>query len=164
MALVDLTPDEVAKLTIHDRIALLKSNVIHFCEGLLLFELAEIWLIDEGARSLKLLLTIGIDADTAIRDLCVDMSGSGAIGFVAATGKSHLCEDTSNDSLHRERLRGAKSTLTVPLILHDRVIGAFNVESTEPRAFGEGDRQFLESFGRDVSAIDTLGLQRQRES
>jgi len=37
------------------------------------------------------------------------------------------------------------------------VIGTFNVESPEPRAFGDSDQQFLEIFARDVAvALNTL--------
>ncbi len=47
----------------------------------------------------------------------------------------------------------------MPLILHDEVIGTFNVESPEPRAFTESDLQFLEIFSRDVAvALNTLEL------
>jgi CheY-like chemotaxis protein len=45
------------------------------------------------------------------------------------------------------------------LVLHDEVIGTFNVESPEPRAFSESDLQFLEIFTRDVAlALNTLEL------
>jgi CheY-like chemotaxis protein len=85
--------------------------------------------------------------------------GNGVTGFVAATGKSYLCEDTSEDPLYLEGARDARSSLTVPLTLHDQVIGTFNVESPEPRAFGESDLQFLEIFTRDVAvALNTLEL------
>jgi CheY-like chemotaxis protein len=78
---------------------------------------------------------------------------------VAATGKSYLCEDTAEDPLYIEGFKGAKSSLTVPLILHDQVIGTFNVESPEPHAFTESDLQFLEIFSRDVAAaLNTLEL------
>ena len=44
-------------------------------------------------------------------------------------------------------------------MLHDEVIGTFNVESPEPRAFTESDLQFLEIFARDVAvALNTLEL------
>ena len=47
----------------------------------------------------------------------------------------------------------------MPLLLHDDVIGTFNVESMEPRAFSESDLQFLEIFSRDVAAaLNTLEL------
>jgi CheY-like chemotaxis protein len=49
--------------------------------------------------------------------------------------------------------------LTVPLILHDEVIGTFNVESPVPRAFNESDLQFVEIFCRDLAAaLNTLDL------
>ena len=47
----------------------------------------------------------------------------------------------------------------MPLVWHDEVIGTFNVESPEPRAFSESDLQFLEIFSRDVAvALNTLEL------
>jgi CheY-like chemotaxis protein len=43
--------------------------------------------------------------------------------------------------------------------LHDEVIGTFNVESPQARAFSESDLQFLEIFSRDVAvALNTLEL------
>ncbi len=53
----------------------------------------------------------------------------------------------------------AKSSLTVPLQLHDKVIGIFNIESTQRAAFNEDDRQFAEIFGRYVAiALNILDL------
>jgi CheY-like chemotaxis protein len=61
--------------------------------------------------------------------------------------------------LYIEGCKDAKSSLTVPLIQHDQIIGTFNVESPEPRAFSESDLQFLEIFSRDVAAaLNTLEL------
>ena len=54
---------------------------------------------------------------------------------------------------------GARSSLTVPLTHHERVLGTFNVESTQPNAFSEQDQQFLELFCRDLAlALNTLEL------
>ena len=53
----------------------------------------------------------------------------------------------------------------MPLVLHDEVIGTFNVESPEPRAFSESDLQFLEIFTRDVAvALNTLELLRAEQA
>ena len=102
---------------------------------------------------------MGMDPEAASRELFALPQGNGVTGFVAATGKSYLCEDTTEDPLYLEGVRGRKSSLTVPLLLHDEVIGTFNVESMEPRAFSESDLQFLEIFGRDVAAaLNTLEL------
>ncbi len=159
MTLADLTPEEVMAMPVRDRIELLKSNIVHFTKDLLNFEVAEIRLLDRKTNRLAPLLAVGMDPDAVRRDLLAVPQGNGVTGFVAATGKSYLCEDTTSDPLFLEGVLGAKSSLTVPLSLHDEVIGTFNVESTEPRAFGESDLQFLEIFSRDVAAaLNTLEL------
>jgi CheY-like chemotaxis protein len=49
--------------------------------------------------------------------------------------------------------------LTVPLIFHGTVIGTLNVENSQPDAFDERDRQFLEIYTRNVAAaLNTLEL------
>jgi CheY-like chemotaxis protein len=97
--------------------------------------------------------------EAAGRELFARTQDNGVTGFVAATGKSYLCEDTSEDPLYLEGAVGAKSSLTVPLVLHDEVIGTFNVESPEPGGFTESDMQFLEIFTRDLAvALNTLEL------
>jgi 3'-phosphoadenosine 5'-phosphosulfate sulfotransferase (PAPS reductase)/FAD synthetase len=84
---------------------------------------------------------------------------NGVTGYVAATGRSYFCNDTTKDPLYLEGCKGAKSSLTVPLMLHDQVIGTFNVESPEPGGFSETDVRFLEIFSRDVAAaLNTLEL------
>jgi two-component system, sensor histidine kinase SagS len=56
-------------------------------------------------------------------------------------------------------LEQAKSSLTVPLRLHDKVIGIFNIESRHLAAFNEDDRQIAEIFGRYVAiALNILDL------
>ena len=65
---------------------------------------------------------------------------------MAATGKSYLCENASQDPLYLKAFEGARSSLTVPLLLHNEVIGTFNVESPQPRAFSENDLLFLEIY------------------
>jgi CheY-like chemotaxis protein len=95
----------------------------------------------------------------ATRALFAEPQGNGVTGFVANTGKSYLCEDTANDPLYLPGAPGARSSLTVPLILHDEIQGTFNVESPRPGAFDEHDLQFLELFSREVAvALNTLEL------
>ena len=95
---------------------------------------------------------MGMTDEAARRELRSSITGNGVTGFVAATGKSYLCEDTLEDPLYLEGAQNARSSITVPVMLHDKVTGTFNVESTEPRAFNESDLQFLEIFARDVAA------------
>lgn len=157
--LADLTPEEVFEMAVEDRIELLKSNILQYTKDLLHFDVVEIRLLDQKTGQLEPLLSAGLYQEAADRSLVAEPLNNGVTGFVAATGKSYLCEDTTEDPLYMEGLKGAKSSLTVPLVLHDHVIGTFNVESPEPRAFSESDLQFLEIFSRDVAvALNTLEL------
>jgi len=157
--LPDLTPQEVFNMEIEDRRELLKQNILHYTKDLLSFDVLEVRLLDPKTGRLATLLSVGIEPDAANRPLFAQPQNNGVTGFVAATGKSYLCEDTDEDPLYIRGFEGAKSSLTVPLILHDQVIGTFNVESPESKAFTESDLQFLEIFSRDVAAsLNTLEL------
>lgn len=157
--LADLTAEELLQMSVEERIELLKSNILHYTKDLLKFGVVEIRLLDQKTGRLEPLLSVGMEPEAANRVLHAQPQGNGVTGFVAATGKSYLCEDTTEDPLYLQGSKGAKSSLTVPLVLHDEVIGTFNVESPEPRAFSESDLQFLEIFTRDVAvALNTLEL------
>jgi CheY-like chemotaxis protein/PAS domain-containing protein len=157
--LADLTCDEVAKMTVDERIELLKSNILHCTQDVLHYDVVEIRMLDEKTGHLLPVLAVGMTPEAASRELRAETTGNGVTGFVAATGKSYLCEDTSEDPLYLEGAKGARSSLTVPVMLHDRVTGTLNVESPEARAFTESDLQFLEIFARDVAiALNTLEL------
>jgi CheY-like chemotaxis protein len=159
IALADLSPSEVGDMKVEDRIDLLKSNIQHYTKDLLHFDVIEIRLLDQKTGRLEPLLSVGLKQEAAVRPLYARPQGNGVTGFVASTGKSYLCENTTEDPLYIEGAQGAKSSLTVPLVLHDEVIGTFNVESPEPRAFSESDLQFLEIFARDLAAaLNTLEL------
>jgi len=157
--LADLQPDEVSDMTVEERIELLKGNILQYTENLLHYQVIEIRILDADNQLLQPLLSVGMTPEAEKRVLRPFAKSNGVTGFVAATGKSYLCEDTSEDPLYLEGSTGAASSLTVPLTLHDKVIGTFNVESPKPRAFTESDLQFLEIFTRDLAvAINTLEL------
>lgn len=157
--LADLTPGEIFDMQVDDRIELLKANILHHTQHLLNFNVVEIRLLDEKSGELLPLLAVGMCDEAASRPLFARPQNNGVTGFVASTGKSYLCEDTTEDPLYLQGFAGAKSSLTVPLVFHDQVIGTFNVESPEPRAFSESDLQFLEIFSRNVAAaLNTLEL------
>lgn len=157
--LTDLKPDEIFDMETTARIELLKDNIRHYTADLLNVEIVEVRLLEQSTGNLMPLLSVGIDQAAADRQLFACPQGNGVTGFVAATGKSYLCEDASQDPLYLEAFAGAASSLTVPLILHDAIIGTINVESNKVRAFNSSDLQFLEIFARDVAvALNTLEL------
>jgi CheY-like chemotaxis protein len=157
--LADLTADEVSKMSVEERIELLRANILHCTQDVLHYNVVEIRMLDQNSRQLLPVLAVGMTDEASGRILRADTCNNGVTGFVAATGKSYLCEDTSKDPLYLEGCAGARSSLTVPVMLHDRVTGTLNVESPEPHAFNESDLQFLEIFARDVAiALNTLEL------
>jgi CheY-like chemotaxis protein len=159
LELGDLSLQDILQMSVDDRIDLLKSKILHYTQDLLQFGTVEIRLLDKRTRTLEPLLAVGMDPGAASRALRADPQGNGVTGFVAATGKSYLCEDTQTDPLYLPGAPGARSSLTVPLILHDEILGTFNVESPKPGAFNENDLQFLELFSREVAvAINTFEL------
>ncbi|MDA7951049.1 MAG: response regulator [Pirellulaceae bacterium] len=157
--LADMTTKEVYEMEVSERIEFLKSNILHYTQDLLKFDVVEIRLLNETNGLLENLLSVGIDNEEAKRPLEPKPTGNGVTGFVCSTGKSYLCEDTTDDPLYIKGCTGARSSLTVPLILHEHVIGTFNVESPKPNAFSQSDLQFLEIFSREVAAaINTMQL------
>ena len=158
-SLADLSPVELADMTVDERIELLKSNILHYSKDLLQFDVVEIRLLDRQTGRLEPLLAEGMQPEAEARILYARPEHNGVTGYVAATGHSYFCSDTTKDPLYLEGCKGAKSSLTVPLMLHDQVIGTFNVESPEPGGFTQTDLQFLEIFSRDVAAaLNTLEL------
>jgi PAS domain S-box-containing protein len=154
-----LSPAELSDMTPADRIELLKTNILRYTHELLHYNVVEVRLLDPISGRLEPLITEGITEVAAQRTLYAQPTGNGVTGFVAATGKSYLCPDTATDPLYLEGAAGAKSSLTVPLIYQDQVVGTFNVESPQPNAFSEQDQQFLEIFSREIAdALHTLEL------
>jgi len=155
----DLAPEDLASMKFDERKELLKQKIVQHTKSVLNFETIEIRLLNERTNRLEPLLNVGMTAEAAARELYAEPQGNGVTGFVAATGKSYLCRETSTDCLYLRGAVGACSSLTVPLMHHSRVLGTFNVESTKSNAFSEQDQQFLELFCRDLAvALNTLEL------
>jgi len=157
--LAALSADQLADMSVAERIELLKLNIRRFTRDLLHYEVIEIRLLDPQTGRLEPLVQEGMTPQAANRVLLASCEGQGVTGYVAATGKSYLCPDTAADPLYLPGAPGARSSLTVPLIFQDKVIGTFNVESPKPNAFGEADLQFVEIFSHEIAAaLHTLEL------
>jgi CheY-like chemotaxis protein len=157
--LAALSPEQLSEMSVEERIELLKLNIRRLTHDLLHYDVIKICLLDSQTGRLEPLLQEGMTAGAAERVLYARTEGHGITGHVAATGKSYLCPDTAKNSLYLEGAAGARSSLTVPLIVQDKVIGTFNVESPRLNAFGEEDVKFVETFSREIAAaLHTLQL------
>jgi CheY-like chemotaxis protein len=163
--LAALSPDQLADMSVAERVELLKLNIRRFTRDLLHYEVVEVRLLDPQTGRLEPLVQEGMTPLAANRVLMVGTEDNGVTGYVAATGKSYLCPDTTADPIYIPGAPGAHSSLTVPLIFQDKVIGTFNVESPRPNAFGEDDLQFAEIFSHEIAAaLHTLELLQAEKS
>lgn len=164
-ALNNLETEQLADMSPAERIEVLKHNIRQFIHQLLQYDVIDIRLLDRRTGRLTPLLSEGITPEAGARTLYAKETGNGVTGYVAATGRSYLCTDTANDPRYIEGAVGAKSSLTVPLLLGDEVIGTLNVESPRPDAFTENDLQFTETFSREIAhALHTLELLEREKS
>lgn len=158
-SLCDLSTQAIKEMSFEERIEYLKARIIADTHNVLHFANLEIRLIEPATGRLNSLLVVGMRPDAAVRELFARPEGNGVTGYVAFKGESYVIPDTASDPLYLPGAEGARSSLTVPLIWHDRVLGTFNVESTQLNAFGQQDCQFLEMFAVEVAhAINLLEL------
>ncbi len=154
-----LESEAVAGLTPGDRLKLLQDKIIGFSKDLMHFDHFAIRLLDKRTNRLEVVIAEGLPPEAIDIDLYATPDGNGISGYVAATGRSYICHDTEKDPRYVIGLEHCMSSLTVPLMLHDRVIGVFNIESCQVGTFNEDDRQFAEIFGRYVAlALNILDL------
>jgi len=157
--LVRLEADAMSKMNVAERLKLLEEKIISFTRELMHFDHFAIRLLDRRSNKLELVISVGLPAEALSVELFAQQEGNGISGYVAASGRSYICPDVERDPRYVIGLDSAKSSLTVPLRLHDKVIGIFNVESRHRAAFNEDDRQFAEIFGRYVAiALNILDL------
>lgn len=155
----DLSPDEVTGMLHHERSELLKENILAYAQDILGFDTIEIRVLNPETNELIPLLEVGMQEEAATRRLFAENEGNGVTGHVAATRQSHLCGDTKTDPFYLSGAADARSSLTVPLIMHDEVLGTFNVESPGAEGFDAKDLEFLEVFGCVVAmALNQLQL------
>ncbi len=155
----NLTPEEVTAMTHEERVLLLKEQILQLTQEVLGFDTFEIRTLNTETQELLPLLEDGMDSAAATRQLFSAESGNGVTGYVAFSKKSYLCDDTKNDPLYICGATDARSSLTVPLMVRDTVLGTFNVESPGALAFDQRDLDFLTLFGRVVaSSLNQLQL------
>jgi nitrate/nitrite-specific signal transduction histidine kinase len=93
--------------------------------------------------------------------------GEGTAGLAAATGEPAIVEDTSEDPRvlkHIIEPEGIRSLMNVPIKIAGRVFGVFNVDYTQPRAYGEEEKRlFIALAQRAALTIENAQLYEQAQ-
>ncbi|HEY3476774.1 MAG TPA: cache domain-containing protein, partial [Anaerolineales bacterium] len=78
---------------------------------------------------------------------------TGMVGYATSTGKPRVALDTGMDSVFFDNpdLPETRSALTLPLRVGEEIIGALDVQSTEPSAFLQDDINILSTLADQVS-------------
>lgn len=157
--LVRLDSESTAGMDVEERLRLLESKILRYLHDLLHFDNFAVLLIDKKTNRLEMVLEHGMCAESRDIDIFASTENNGISGYVAATGRSYICHDTHDDPRYIQGLEQARSSLTVPLRLHDKIIGVLDIESDKAAAFNEDDRQFAEMLARYLAlALNMLDL------
>ncbi|TWT43931.1 Response regulator receiver protein [Phycisphaerae bacterium RAS1] len=157
--LVRLEADRLAVMDVGERLKLLEDMITRYCRDLMHFNHFTVRVLDRKTNRLDTAIAGGFSEEAKSLDIYAAPEGNGISGYVAATGRSYICPDVSKDPRYLPGIDRARSTLTVPLRLHDQIVGVFNIESDQIAAFNEDDRQFAEIFGRNIAtALHILSL------
>ena len=76
----------------------------------------------------------------------IPLDAAGLIPLAARTGRIVNAPDVAKAPDYVEGWRDARSELAVPLILDDRVVGVFDLQSCRPNAFSDADARTISAF------------------
>lgn len=146
----------------------LLQAVLERAVGILGATAGELAVFDEGAQELVVAANFHVSPPTVGMHLRI---GEGAMGHSAENGEPLIIEDYANwpgRSRQYEAIE-AHGALASPLRMGGRLVGAFNVWTTDPtKTFGAGDLRLLNMFGPHAAvAIEHARLyadaQRERQ-
>ena len=83
--------------------------------------------------------------------------GQGICGAAAASGETEIVDDVNADERYLACFASTRSEIVVPIFYDGRVVGEIDVDSDEPAAFGEQDREFLERVALLISPYCLVG-------
>ena len=149
----------VNPLNVGERLGLIEGKIVAALERLFAVKDFEVRLLDNATQRLELVTSRGIPPLPPGRFLYSSPEGNGISGHVAACGEPYLCTDSESDRLYIPGLEGGRSSITAPLLLHDKVVGVINMESTLANQFDDEDLLCLELFGRYIAmALNILDM------
>lgn len=125
----------------------LMDEVVELIRRSFNFYHAQVFLVDPGSQNAELIASTG-EAGLALlaRKHSLPVGSRSVIGQVTAFGEPVIASDTSTDPIHRrnELLPDTRSELALPLRIGERIVGALDVQSTDPNAFKQEDVAVLQ--------------------
>ena len=114
----------------------------------------QIFLTDPAGEWAVLRASTGeVGAELLRRGHRLAVGSRSVIGQVTARGEPVIARDTDVDPIHRrnELLPNTRSEMAIPLRAGERIIGALDIQSTEPEAFDEEAQVILQSLADQIA-------------
>ena len=77
--------------------------------------------------------------------------GKGICGAAAAAGSTIIVDDVNADPRYLACSLETRSEIVVPIMRNGEVVGEIDIDSNEPAAFGDDDRQLLEAVAAQLA-------------
>ncbi|MDP2390646.1 MAG: GAF domain-containing protein, partial [Acidobacteriota bacterium] len=119
----------------------LLTRLAHLIKRVIDYRIFGIFLLDDDSGMLEMKVAIKYGDDSAAMDPI--KLGEGLVGYAALHKEVVLVPDVLKDPRYIQAVPGVRSELVVPLLLKDRCIGVFDLESPEPDAFNKNHVKLL---------------------
>jgi len=83
--------------------------------------------------------------------------GQGICGAAAASGRTEIVDDVNADDRYLSCFLSTRSEIVVPIVYDTLVVAEIDIDSDQPAAFGEDDREFLERVAAAISEHCLVG-------
>ena len=138
----------------------LLETVVDETRDALRASVSSLYLLDRDAQNLTLAATNGLDRYQIGRARVP--FGAGVTGRVAESREPLVIPDVSRDERFLwvrgiDQKRFIASMLSVPLVWNDRIVGVLNVQTEEPREFGQSDVAHLGAIADLLAGIVEKG-------
>ena len=79
--------------------------------------------------------------------------GQGVCGAAAASGETEVVDDVNADPRYLACFPSTRSEIVVPIVDDSRVVGEIDIDSDQPAAFGDADRELLERIAGLIARL-----------
>lgn len=140
----------------------LLDNVAAVVRQVIPHELFAILLYSERRKGLRIRYARGHRREV-VQNLIIPL-GEGITGAAAAAQQPVMVGDVREDQRYLNALDAVRSELAVPMVLHGKLVGVIDLQSTAPDAFSQQDQALLQLIASRVgAAIENARLYRRVE-
>jgi len=122
-------------------------------------------MVDEKTGSMVVQCIVGAYADIFPKGKLMLPIGEGMTGYAAATGKTQVSGDVSQNPHYVQDVEETKSELSVPIKNGKKILGVLDIQSNELDAFDEIDVASMETLSTQIAvAIENAQLYEKAQS